>query len=159
LVQRNLLALSAGVRWTMYWELLDAPGPRDDLMTLMFGKVGLLGPDGGRLRVVSPVADVFARMAQVLGDAHRVERVELPEEPDTYLFRVERRDGRDVHVAWQRREPFAGEELPDAALRVAWPYDSARATNAFGEAVPVRVEEGTLHVPISDTPVYVERDG
>lgn len=158
LVQRNLLALSAGVRWTMYWELLDAPAPRDDLMTLMFGKVGLLGPGNDGLGVVSPVADVFARMAHALGDARRVERVELPGEPATYLFRVDRGDGREVHVAWQRREPFAGEDLPDGELRVAWPYRDARALDAFGETVPVRVEDGMLRVPISDTPVYVEHD-
>ena len=158
LVQRNLLALSAGVRWTMYWELLDAPAPRDDLMTLMFGKVGLLGPGNDGLGVVSPVADVFARMAHALGDARRVERVELPGEPATYLFRVDRGDGREVHVAWQRREPFVGEDLPDGELRVAWPYRDARALDAFGETVPVRVEDGMLRVPISDTPVYVEHD-
>jgi hypothetical protein len=158
LVQRNLLALSAGVRWTMYWELLDAPGARDDLMTLMFGKVGLLGPGGDGLRVVSPVADVFARMAHTLADARKVERIELPGEPETYLFRVERGDGGDVHVAWQRREPFAGEDLHDAELCVAWRYQGARATDAFGETVPVRVEDGMLRVPISDTPVYVEHD-
>ncbi|MGH9762413.1 MAG: hypothetical protein ACREDR_18670 [Blastocatellia bacterium] len=38
---RNIFALSAGVQKTLYWQLLQAAGDRDDLMTLMYGKIGM----------------------------------------------------------------------------------------------------------------------
>jgi hypothetical protein len=157
LVQRNLLALSAGMEWTMYWELAAAPGPRDDLMTLMFGKVGLLGASDDGLRVVSPVAEAFARMAHTLGDVSAVERVELADRPEVFLFRIERRDGAPMYVAWERRDTFTGEDLPSTALQIPWDAPAVRATDVFGASVDARVEAGAgaLRLPLSVTPVYV----
>jgi hypothetical protein len=156
LVQRNVLALSAGLPWTMYWELVAAPGPRDDLMTLMFGKVGLLGPCDEGLCAVSPVAEVFARMARTLGDVSVVARIEVSERPEVFLFRVERRDAAPMHVAWERRDTFTGEDAPATALQLPWEGVSVRATDVFGSSVAARVEEGTLRLQLSITPVYLE---
>ena len=157
LVQRNLLALSAGVPWTMYWELAAAPGPRDDLMTLMFGKVGLLGPSDDGLCVVSPVAETFARMTSTLGDVSEVARIELVDRPEVFLFRVERRDAATMHVAWERRDPFTGEDSPATQLRIPWDAEvqAVRATDVFGSRVDARMEDGMLRIPLSLTPVYV----
>jgi hypothetical protein len=59
LVMRNLLALSAGVRRTVCWNLApDIPGYEDPLsvMDLLFGKLPLLGYQGTELTVRHPPA-------------------------------------------------------------------------------------------------------
>src|SRR5262249_49857787 len=90
LVMRNLFALAAGVEKTLYWQLLDNRANRDHIMTLMYGKIGLLGYEDGALRKRSPSADAFQRMASALAGVREVKRLEVSGKPSIFLFQVDR---------------------------------------------------------------------
>ncbi|HLJ51425.1 MAG TPA: hypothetical protein VKU01_35710 [Bryobacteraceae bacterium] len=156
IVMRNVLALSAGVRKTLYWDLLDVHGETCDLMTLMYAKIGLLGLEGEALTRRTLSADVFARMAQILAEVRSVRRVATPEHESVFLFEVDRGARGPLHVAWERRDAFSGEDLPPRPFDWDWVAPSATATDAFGAPVPVAVEHGRIRVLLSITPLYVE---
>jgi hypothetical protein len=135
--------------------------------------------------VVSPVAAVFARMARTLGDVSTVVRIDVAERPELFLFRVERSDAAPMYVAWERRDPFSGEDAPATALEIPWDAEvqiprlatvarddsgvapgevegsalAVRVTDVFGASMDARIEEGLLRLPLSVTPVYIEAHG
>ena len=156
-VMRNLLALSDGVQKTLYWELLSAPGPRDDLMTLMYGKIGLVSLENGQLKY-HPTAEVFKRMAQKFDGIREVTRVPVPGQPSVFLFKVDRRARGPLYVAWERRDAFSGEDAPPITTGWPWPGAKATAIDTFGAAVTATIAEGKLTLPVSVTPIYVEAD-
>jgi hypothetical protein len=155
LVMRNLFALCAGVERTLYWDLVTAPGPRDDLMNLMYGKIGLLGLEGGELKRRTTTAEAFARMTKELAGVRAVKRVPLPDQPDVFLFQVDCSAAAPVHVVWERRDQFSGEDVPP--VRCRWPTAMARvhAVDALGAEVPVNIHQGTIELQVGVTPVYV----
>jgi len=153
---RNLLALSAGVEKTLYWDLLDAPGQRDDLMTLMYGKIGLLGVENDALQRRTLTAEVFARMTSMLAGVRKVTRVIIADQPSLFLFEIARELRATSFVAWERRDAFSGEEAPPKSFDWSWSAPSAIATDVFGTAVPTRVHHGRLELSLSLTPVYIE---
>jgi hypothetical protein len=100
LVMRNVLALSAGVRRTVCWNLApDIPGYENPLsiMDLLFGKLVLMGYEGTELRHRYPSAETFALLAERLDgvEVDGVTRLEVPERPNLLVFEVRRR-GRAV---------------------------------------------------------------
>jgi len=155
-VMRNVLALSARVQKMLYWDLLDAPGPRDDLMTLMYGKIGMIAVEDGALGKRKPAADVFARMVTALAGVREVSRVNIPGQPSLFLFRVRRETRGPVDVVWERRDAFSGEDLPATFFEWDWPSESATATDAFGATIPATVENGRLKIAVSLTPIIIE---
>ncbi|HEY4248244.1 MAG TPA: hypothetical protein VGM64_15450 [Lacunisphaera sp.] len=156
-VMRNLLALSDGVQKTLYWELLAASGPRDDLMTLMYGKIGLISLENGQLKY-HPTAEAYKRMAQNFAGIREVTRVLVEGQPSVFLFKVDRGSRSPLYVVWERRDAFFGEDAP--AITTGWPWtgSKATATDTFGAKVPVSVAQGKLTLPVSLTPIYVEAD-
>ncbi|HVU36449.1 MAG TPA: hypothetical protein VHE61_23625 [Opitutaceae bacterium] len=156
LVMRNLFALSAGVERLLYWELLAVTGPRDDLMTLMFGKVGLLGFESGEPTKRTATADAFARMTERLAGVRSVTRVTIESRPTVYLFRVDRRDTEPMWVVWERRDAFSGEDQPP--VEITWPamIEMPQAIDALGAEIPVAADNGRIRVEVGVTPVYIE---
>jgi hypothetical protein len=156
LVYRNVLALSAGVRKTAYWDFTHAEGPRDDVMTLMYGKLKLEEFANGTATHRYPAADALRLMSATLGDAESVQRVELPDRPSVYLFEAKRRGRAPVWVVWERRDAFSGEDA--SATQVDWSFagPAASATDVFGAPVPAAVASGKVSLAVSDTPVFVE---
>ncbi len=112
LVMRNLLAFSAGVQKTLYWQFLNAHADRDDLMTLMYGKIGMVGYEQGELKRRYMLADVFASMTKILDGVREVKRVSIAEKPSIFLFKVNRGRKAPVFVVWERRDAFSGEDFP-----------------------------------------------
>jgi hypothetical protein len=159
LVMRNLLALSAGVQKTMYWQLLSAPGPRDDMMTLMYGKIGLLGVENGALTKHTTTTDTFQRMAAALHGVRAVTRLESPAHPSIYVFQVDRGTRGPLYVVWEQRDPFTGEDAPPVPFAWPWSAKHAHAVDALGTKVPVTVEAGRLRLSVSLTPIYLEAGG
>jgi hypothetical protein len=156
LVMRNLLAFSAGVQKTLYWDFLAAHGARDDLMTLMYGKIGLVGYADGNLTKSSVTGEAFQRMAKALHGVRQVTRMAVPDRPSIYLFRVDRGARGPLYVVWERRDAFSGEDSPAVPFGFPWRFAKASAVDALGAAVPVQVKDGRLSLPVSLTPIYVE---
>jgi hypothetical protein len=158
LVMRNLLALSAGVRRTLCWNLApDVPDYQDPLsvMDLLFGKFALLDYEGGELGRRHPPAETFALLADRLAGAEEVTRVEVPGRPGLSLFQVRRRGREPLLVVWEQRDSFDGEDEPPVAFDWPWPAVRATAVDALGRAQPAEVRDGRVTVRVSLTPLFV----
>jgi hypothetical protein len=123
LVMRNLFAFAAGVQQTLYWQLLDNRDTRDNMMTLMYGKIGLLGYENGALRKRYPTADAFQRMAKALAGVRAVKRLDVPGRPSIVLFEVDCGARGPVFVVWERRDEFTGENSPAVPFDYEWVGD------------------------------------
>jgi hypothetical protein len=156
LVMRNLFAFAAGVQKTLYWQLLDLRTNRDSMMTLMYGKIGLLGYENGALQKRYPTAAAFQRMAGALAGVQAVKRISVTGKPSVFLFQVDRGARGPLFVVWQRRDEFTGEDSPAVPFDWAWTAGSARAMDALGQEVPVRVAGGRVRLAITLTPVFLE---
>jgi hypothetical protein len=158
LVMRNLLALAAGVRRTVCWNLApEIPGYQNRLsiMDLLFGKFALLDYRGTELSVRRPSADAFALVNHQLAGVERVTRLEMPDRPGLFLFEVRRRGRGPLLVAWDHRDAFAGEDEPPVGLAWPWPAAEAGAVDALGQAQPAKVVDGRVELAVSVTPVFV----
>lgn len=159
LVIRNVLALAAGVRRTLCWNLgPEAPETSDpyQIFGLLFDKFRLMDYRDGVLTHRYPAADTLALTSRMLADATTVRRRELPGYPEVFAFDVARGERGALLVVWERRDGFTGEKQPPTPFELAWTGAAARAVDAFGEPVPVRVQGGRIHLPVSGTPVFVE---
>lgn len=107
LVMRNVLALSAGVRKTMYWDLWHDTSRRDDMMHLMYSKQKLLEHEGGALTKRLPLANAFERLAKQLAGVESVERIAVPDRPSIYMFEVKRAKLPPLFILWERRDTFS----------------------------------------------------
>ena len=158
LVMRNLLALSAGIRRTVCWNLApDIPGYEDPMsvMDLLFGKLALLDYEGAELSHRRPAADTFALLAGQLAGVDSVVRIEVPGRPGMYLFEVRRRDREPLLVVWDHRDSFSGEDDPPVPFDWPWPATRATATDAFGRPQPAEVLDGRVRLRVSVTPLFV----
>jgi hypothetical protein len=158
LVMRNLLAFAAGVRRTAYWNLApEIPDYEDpyQMVHLMFGKLHLLGYQGQTLGHRHPAADTFALLARELAGTEAVTRLDGSQPATLYAFRVDRAGREPLLVLWDRRDPFAGEDEPPVDMTWPWDAPAASAVDAFGNAHPVRVDDGRLHLAVSATPVFI----
>jgi hypothetical protein len=158
---RNLLALSAGVRRTVCWNLApEIPGYENPLsiMDLLFGKLALLAYEGTELSRRHPSADAFALTAAQLAGVEEVTRVELADRPELFVFEVARRGRGPLLVVWEQRDPFTGEGQPPAAFGWPWPAAGAHAVDALGQAHPAAVRDGRVELAVSLTPVFVAAD-
>ena len=94
-------------------------------MDLLFGKFALLGYEAIGLRLRHPSAEAFAVMTEQLAGVDAVTRVEVPEQPDVYLFDVRRAHG-PLLVVWRQRDSFNGEDEPPVPFAWPWPATSAQ---------------------------------
>lgn len=155
IVMRNVLALSAGVERLLYWDLLDTHGERDDLMTLMYAKIGLLGVEGNQLTKRTVSADAYARMTTTLAGVQRVTRLPMPEQPSLFLYQVDRGGRGIAYVVWERRDGFTGEDAPAVPCEWAADLKDPVATDALGATVRVECTAGHVRLPVSVTPIFV----
>jgi hypothetical protein len=162
LVMRNLLAMSAGVRRTLCWNLApEIPGYENPLsvMDLLFGKLALLDYEGAELHHRHPAADTFALLAGQLAGVDGVTRVEAPGRTDLQLFDVRRSGRGPLLVVWRRGDSFGGEDDPPVAFDWPWPAAQAAAVDALGQAQPAEVRARRVHLGVSVTPLFVGSGG
>lgn len=159
LVMRNIFALSAGVQKTLYWQLLQGVGDRDDLMTLMYGKIGMAAfddPNKGTVKKLYPVADAFKLMASFLNGVEQVKQIQIPDKTAVFFFEVDRGKRGPLYVVWERRDAFSGEDTPATSVELPWNTTRAAAEDALGQTLPVEITGGRLKLSISLTPIYIE---
>jgi hypothetical protein len=156
LVMRNILAFSAGVQKTLYWDFWNDASDRNNLMTLMYGKIMMMGFDGHTLTKRYPVADVFTRMAAELRGVRQVKQIPVEGEPSICLFQVDRSGRGPLYVVWDQRDSFSGEDSPPRTCWMPFTAKKAIATDVFGEANPAWESKGRWTLPVSVTPLYIE---
>jgi len=156
IIMRNILAFSAGVQKTMYWDLWHSTEDKNNMMTLMFGKNKLLEYDNGKLIKEYPEANVFKRMTDHLKDIKTIKKIDIPEKQLLYLFEIVRTDKSIMYAAWEKRDPFSGEDQPATHYILPWSENNAKATDIFGKMISATVSEGKLTIDVSVTPVFIE---
>jgi hypothetical protein len=155
IVMRNILAFSAGVQKTMYWDLWHDTNEKNDLMTLMFGKNKLLDYDNGRLSVEHPEATVFKRLAGYLNQIKSIKRIDVAGKPSLYFFELSG-GGKTLYVAWEKRDVFSGEDQPATHYVLPWSANNAKATDIFGNTITATVSKDNVAIDISSTPAFIE---
>lgn len=155
LVMRNLFGLSGGIKTMVYWDLINIPGRRDDLMNLMYGKIGLYKVEGAAIGARTLTADAFRNMSKVLHGVRRVQQIVLPEQPALYLFKAELEGGQTTYVAWEYRDPFTGEDDPPVTHSWSVDFERAAAVDVFGKSISVKLAEHRLELPLSVDPVFI----
>jgi hypothetical protein len=161
LVMRNLLALAAGIRRTVCWNLApEIAGYQNPLsiMDLLFGKLALLDYEGTELRRRYPAAETFALLADQLTGVEDVSRIEVPRRPELFLFEVLRAGREPLLVVWAQRDSFTGEDEPSVAFDWIWPAAQASAVNALGQAEPVELHDERVTAQVSHTPLFITAD-
>ena len=156
MVMRNVFAFAAGVQKTLYWELKPVLSDRDDLMTLMYGKTGLLGYENGSLQKRTPTAEAYQRMAKVFNGVRAVKQISVSGKPSLFFFEMDRGARGPAYVIWERRDAFSGEDAPAVPFDWAWTTKPPTASDALGQAVAVQVADGRLHLNVSVTPLFFE---
>jgi hypothetical protein len=159
IVARNLFALSAGVQKTIYWYLpadaIDGDG-RFNVMTLMYGKIGLVTRTSQGFTDLHLGAEVFQRMTTALQGVERVTRVDDSARPSIVLFRVDRGTKGPAWVAWERRDAFSGEDAPAVTIDLPVDVKVTRAVDAFGRTATPESHEGRVRMSLTDTPIFLE---
>jgi hypothetical protein len=156
LVMRNVFAFAAEVQKTLYAELKPVQTERDNLMTLMYGKTGLLGYENGLLQKHTPTAEAYQRMAKVFNGVRAVRQISVPGKPSLFFFEMDRGARGPAYVIWERRDAFSGEDAPPVPFDWAWRTKPPTASDALGQVVPVQVADGRLHLNVSVTPIFFE---
>jgi hypothetical protein len=157
LLMRNLLALSAGVRRTVCWNLApDIPGYEDPLsvMDLLFGKLPLLGYEGTELTVRHPSAETFTMLADQLAGVERVTQAEVPGRPSLRLFEWTAATGAPAGGVGparllHRRGPAAG--APRLTLAAA----GGERRRRVRPRQPAELGDGRLRLQVSASPLFV----
>ncbi len=157
IVMRNLFAFASGVQRTLYWDLWNDSSKRDDLMTLMYGKIMMIDYENGVLTKVYPIAKVFRRMAIELKGIKQVTQIPIDGRPTIFFFHIDRGRRAPLYVAWEKRDTFSGEDEKPTEFDLIWKYKAAHVSDVFGEFVKAEVVSQTLHIKLGNTPVYIER--
>jgi len=155
LVMRNVIGVCAGVQRMLYWDLLRASGPRDDLMTLMYGKIGLLELQDGELKEWTVTARAFQRMTEQLNGVLSIRRIAAHGSPTVQLFAADRGARGNTYVVWDRRDAFSGEDAPPALFSFEPGFESANAVDALGNPVELQWDGPVVRLPVSITPIYI----
>jgi hypothetical protein len=156
IVMRNVLAFSAGVQKTLYWDLHNDPQGRDNLMTLMYGKIPLMDYEDGAFKKLNPTANAYKIMTKALNGLRAMKRIEIQGRPSIYFFEADRGDRGPAWVVWERRDAFSGEDSPAVPFARASDAKGATAMDALGKHVPVQVADGQMHLDVSVTPIFIE---
>ena len=74
------------------------------------------------------------------------------------MFEVTRNDRSALYIIWERRDLFSGEDQPPSSIELTLPYEEVTVTDVFGVVTRKRGEEGMVHLGVTDTPLFLERD-
>jgi hypothetical protein len=155
LVVRNLLALSSGIQKTAFWDLWHDTSDRGSANALMYGTLHLLDHEEGNTMRPTALGGAYARMTAKLGDATRVERLQVADVPDVFAFRVSRSRGVPVLVAWRRTATAVDDATPKVAL-LPWSGMRVHVTTLSGESIEASIDREGIRLPLSSEPIFVE---
>lgn len=158
LVIRNVLALASGVQKTAFFELWRAhdegSAPSDlDGGTFTLLQSTRMGSDEVP-GAPSSLGAAFGRLAMLLRSAREVQRVDVPEDGDAFVFRVERAGELPLWIAW-RRAPSPGAQVVPEQIAAPWLPPRATAFTLTGTAFPISVRNGAGRLTIDSTPLLI----
>ena len=153
LVIRSVLALSAGVERAAWFEIWHDNRDPDSTHDIINSPTGLFTRTDGGLASATRLGAVFSRVAQALGEARSVTRIDVAGEEDVQAYRVDRSGAAPLLIAW-RRPPQRGEEVVPRPVRLRW-SSSCAGTRADGAPVAVTCSGGAAVFTLTDMPVFI----
>jgi hypothetical protein len=156
LVQRALLALSAGVRTLVCWNLAPVIGGYTDpynVMDLMFGTLALADWRDGRIAAVRPAGHAHRLLAHHVAGARGVTPLDTAD--GVHAFRISPAAGPDQLAVWAGGDDPLDETRPPRRLRLPWPFGTALATDVFGHHPRLRLDAGWVELDADATPVFI----
>lgn len=156
IVIRNVLALSAGIQETFYWDLWHDTNDQYNLMTLMYGKNKLMDYENGALSKKYLHFDVLSRLALKLGKIEDVRQIDVQDRPSIFLFRADRDGKKPLYIVWERRDNFYGEDKPPVHVSLPIKTNGATAVDLFGKEVQLNSLMSETEMEISANPVFIE---
>ena len=154
LVIRSVLALSAGVGRAAWFEIWHDNRDPDSTHDIINSPTGVFTRNDGGLASATPLGAVFSRVAQALGEARSVTRIDMAGDDDVQAYRVDRGGTAPLLIAW-RRPQRRGEEVAPRPARLRWPSPSCAATRADGAPVAVTCSGGAAVLTLTDMPVFI----
>ena len=153
LVQRTLLALAAGLEKTWYWDLDEHWHP-DLGPHPLFGKLFLVDLKKDQRR---PIFYVYKKFQSLLAGFTAIERVDTGF-ANVYLFEIDRGERGDLFVAWEKRDPFDGEDLPPLTCRWTFSWNGIMvAEDLFGWHDEIAIDpNGVATFQLTDTPIFLQ---
>jgi len=140
----------------MFWDLWHDTTQRNDLMTLMYGKLKMFEFADGKFGVQYPIADAFSRMSQCLKGVRSVRPIKLQASPAIMLFEADCGTRGTVVVTWKKGPPFS-EEPATTQIEIPWALPNASVVDVFGAKVPVHIQDGRLSLEVGATPIYISK--
>lgn len=161
MVQRSILALSAGVKQLGWWNLIKTGalscGCDPPIVHPVFGKMCLMDKQENGTFVPNQAFYYYQIMASFLENIVSIERVEC-NNPDIYLFSITRPDNSILYVVWEKRDQFYGEDEPSVELTLGIPWQTGKVKQLFGHEETVFAVNGNITISITDTPVFIEEN-
>ncbi len=155
IVYRNLFALSSGVEKTLYWDFYHDTSARNDMMTIMYGKLTFMEATAAGFVSCNPTTEAFRRLATEIQGMQSVVREAVEADPTIMLFRVRFVNRPELLIAWQQRDAFGGEAEPPVVVTLPVSQPVASATTLFGDAVATEFQGRELSLEMTDTPVFI----
>lgn len=156
LVIRSVLALSAGVERAAWFEIWHDNRDPDATHDIINSPTGLFTRNDSGLGSATPLGAVFSRVAQALGNARSVTRIDVPGEDDVQAYRVDRAGAAPLLIAW-RRPPRRGEEVTPRPAHLRWPSPICAATRADDAPVAATCSGGVAVLALTDMPVFMSK--
>ena len=152
IIQRHIMAYSAGVEATWWWNLQSAG------KHIIFGKMRLMDS------TVTPWLKLnayycFQRMVNKLHNLSSIHRISL-DDNGTYFFRVNRYNETEMYVIWHRADGvdcYDAEDAPPVIVNLSIDFSNVTITNVFGDESTESTVNGILTLNIDDTPLYIEK--
>ncbi len=159
IVVRNLLAFANDVDFTLCWNLApevpNLPPTHYSVMGFMFDKFKLMDYRDGVLDRLYPSAEALRLTAGILRGASKVRQHDVADQPDLFVFEIERADRPPVIAAWVRRSGLDGENEPAVDFDWPWHAPEAYAVDAYNQAREPKLDSGRVHLPLTITPVFI----
>ena len=151
LVQRTVVAMTAGVEKLWYWNLTSrwhpTLGPHP-----IFGKLSLID---GNFNKRSPAFFAYKLMVEKIKGIKSIEQIPT-EDGNIYLFRVEKWNGKMLYILWEKRDIFSGEDEPATPFEFPFNGKKINVTDVFGNQEIEKAKGGKILIEVTGTPVYIE---
>ncbi|MBC2696160.1 MAG: hypothetical protein HF982_12980 [Desulfobacteraceae bacterium] len=151
LIQRTVMALSAGVEKLWYWNLISQRHPHFGHHPI-FGKLRLMDE---HFRERYPAFYAYQRMAKKLKDIYSIERVTTAKN-NLYLFKITKKNGQQLYILWEKRDFFRGEDQPATPFELRLTWEKSKITDVFGNEQIKPIRNGKMLIEVTGTPLFLE---
>ena len=157
MVQRTVLALSAGVDTLYWWNIKASPANtvRCHFRHPVFGKMPLMEEQQDGTLVPNPTYYYFQTIASYINNVESVKAIDATD-PDIFIFEVTQDDGSKIFTIWEKRDQFDGENMPPTEFKFEIPWQNAIVQELFSDPEILSSIDREVTLYLTDTPLFIE---